>query len=246
MQQWQRFEISPSLSVSTFSFLLHYFSVHSSTLVCLAPPVYLDYDVCMQLFKDVGFLYLEPLITGTLQDMLCFELGFKTTLPAQLGLPPLAQEGRRNVAEGIVVKPLKNLVLETDKGEPRRVIFKRKVEKFHEWKPRRKKHTKSKEKEFSKSDADRELLRYEMSALVTDQRVVNTVSKRGVPEDEEWEELVGEVVADVVESVSTENEVLWLACGGSVVGEVEEMRRECGQLVDQYRLRHAMAESGLT
>ena len=54
------------------------------------------------------------------------------------------------------------------------------------------------------------------------------------------------MVADVVESVSTENEALWLACGGSVVGEVEEIRRECRDLVDQYRLRHAMAESGLT
>ena len=56
-------------------------------------------------------------------------------------------------------------------------------------------------------------------------------------------------MADVVESVSTENEALWLACGGSVgsvVGEVEEIRRECRDLVDQYRLRHAMAESGLT
>ena len=201
----------------------------------------------MQLFKDAGFLYLEPLITGTLQDMLCFELGFETTLPAQLGLPPLAQEGRRNVAEGIVVKPLKNLILETDKGERRRVIFKRKVENFHECKPRRQKHTKSKGKDFSKSEADRELLHYEMSALATDQRVVNTVSKRGVPEmEEEWEELVEEVVADIVESVSTENEALWLVCGGSVGSVVGEVKRECRELVDQYRLRHAMAESRLT
>lgn len=201
--------------------------------------------MCMQLFKATGFLYAEPLLTGTLQDMIGLELGFETRLPAKFGLPPL--QGRKNVAEGVVIKPLKTVVLDTSKG-PQRVIFKRKVENFQERKPRgQSHHTRSRQKEFSQREADREVLRYEMSALVTEQRVVNTVSKQGIPEqEEEWEDLVEAVVADVLESVVAENEALWQACVGEVEGLVGELREECQQAVEDYRLRHSLDDAGLS
>ena len=145
---------------------------------------YLDYDVCMELFKQSGFLYAEPLATGTLQDMISYPLGFESKLPAKFGLPPL---DKPNIAEGIVIKPIKDVFVESKKG-PKRVIFKRKVEGFAEVKPRgRERVTNGYRKQAeptwmpNNDGQDFELLRYEMLALIMTQRVVNVVSKLGRP-----------------------------------------------------------------
>lgn len=143
---------------------------------------YLDYDICEEIFNKSGFLYAEPLATGTLQDMINFPLGFESKLPPKFGLPSL---DKPNVAEGIVIKPVKNVVLDTKKG-PKRVIFKRKVEGFAEVKPRgrergNKKQAAPSEVWTSTNAQDFELLRYEMLALITTQRTVNVISKLGLP-----------------------------------------------------------------
>lgn len=216
---------------------------------------YLDYDVCMELFASVGFLYSEPLLSGTLQDMLSLELGFESKLPARLGLPPLRD--RVNTAEGVVVKPLKNVVISTDKG-PRRVIFKRKVEHFQERRNPRlasvstvgagKARAKKGEKRGQKyeEEANLRLLQYEMSALVSEQRVVNTISKRGIPDSEaEWTELTEALLQDVLETAESENEKLWGVCGGSSGGLkslIGGLREECAQSVEEYRLHHSVTD----
>ncbi len=188
----------------------------------------------MQLFKSCGLLYAEPLRTGTLQDMLAYPLGFPSTLPGKFGLPPL--EGRHNTAEGIVAKPLKHTVLDTSRG-PRRVIFKRKVENFQEKDRRQQLAARSGgKKEY---DGELEAFKYELYSLVTEQRVVNTVSKLGMPEGgEEWEALVEELVSDVMEEVGE------LGVDGlqkyqrdpmvmeEVMGGLNE---ECKQAVQDYR-----------
>ena len=211
----------------------------------------------MQLFSSVGFLYSEPILTGTLQDMLSLELGFETKLPTKFGLPPL--KDKKNTAEGIVIKPLKNIVLDTSKG-PRRVIFKRKVEHFQERKKPRaslpnsdgksRKKGKKKGKEYSQRENDLQLLQYEMSALVSEQRVVNTISKWGIPDSEaQWTELTEALVQDVLESVECENEELWESCGassGGLEGLMEGLREECQQAVEEYRLASSMAETKVT
>ena len=221
---------------------------------------FLDYDVCMQLFRNAGFLYAEPLKTGTLQDMLSLELGFKTMLPEKLGLPPLLD--KKNTAEGIVIKPLKNVVLDTKKG-PQRVIFKRKVENFHERrKPRmavassegktqqQQQQGKGKGGKKGRRDHERQakldLLKYEMSALASEQRLVNTITKRGVPNsDSDWAEVREALVRDVLESTESENEEVWSACGGPSREMVEGLRVECGELVDMYRVQYAMTNTTL-
>lgn len=138
----------------------------------------------MELFKQSGFLYAEPLAMGTLQDMISYPLGFESKLPAKFGLPPL---DKPNIAEGIVIKPIKDVFVESKKG-PKRVIFKRKVEGFAEVKPRgRERVANGYRKQIEptwtpNSDGQNfELLRYEMLALITTQRVVNVVSKLGRP-----------------------------------------------------------------
>lgn len=134
----------------------------------------------MELFKASGFLYAEPLVIGTLQTMNSFPLGFESKLPAKFGLPAL---DKPNVAEGIVIKPLKNVVLDTKKG-PKRVIFKRKVQGFAEVKSRGLGRGYKRQAEPwtpGGSSQDFELLRYEMLALITTQRAVNVISKLGRP-----------------------------------------------------------------
>ena len=141
----------------------------------------MDYDVCMELFEESGFFYAEPLVTGTLEAMTSFPLGFDSKLPAKFGLPPL---GKPNVAEGIVIKPLKDVVLECKKG-PTRVIFKRKVAAFEEVRKRglgkENKGTSRSRVRTPANSQDFELLRDEVLARITIQRIVNVTSKLGRP-----------------------------------------------------------------
>lgn len=191
----------------------------------------------MQLFKNSGLLYAEPLYIGSLQDMLSYPLGFPTKLPVKFGLPPL--EGKTNTAEGIVIKPLKGIFLETSVG-PRRVIFKRKVENFMEKKQRRCTQPSHKgAKQHAEYQPEFELLKYEMYALVTEQRVVNTISKHGLPTSEsEWEDTVESLFADVLEDLSSENEDLWTKCQqqAALFAELtQEAREQSAQAVALYR-----------
>ena len=212
----------------------------------------------MELFKIAEFLYSEPLMCGTLQDMFTIELGFETKLPAKFGLPPL--QDRPNVAEGVVIKPLKTLVLETTKLVPQRVIFKRKVEHFHERRrPRgqtpngktggKKGKNKGSGEDHTHQDNLR-LIQYEMNALVSDQRIVNTISKQGIPDsDSEWTELTEALLQDVLETTEYENEELWETCRGSSGGLdtiLGGLREECTQAVDEYRITHFMAKTKIS
>ena len=191
--------------------------------------------MCIKIFSDCGFLFAEPLLIGSLQEMLSYPLGFQTRLPAKFGLPPL--KGRNNTAEGIVIKPVKTVLLQAKKGL-KRVIFKRKVEGFME-KKERVFPPHSGKKQYSKYQEEFELLKYEMYAMVTEQRLVNVVSKLGRPGSEgEWEEVVEGLVEDVLEELSEENATEWDGCqrDPTLLGQLmQELRGECLQAVEEYR-----------
>ncbi len=98
----------------------------------------------------------------------------QSTIPAALGLPPLPFA---NAAEGIVVKPLKALIVETATG-PLRPALKKKTprfaedRRFHEaekWAPR---YT-------APAFGNLELLMWEAYNLVTENRLHSAVSKLG-------------------------------------------------------------------
>lgn len=233
----------------------------------------------MDLFKQSGFFYAEPLAMGTLQAMISYPLGFESKLPAKFGLPPL---DKPNVAEGIVIKPVKDVFLESKKG-PKRVIFKRKVEGFAEVKPRGRDRVANGYKKQAEGatwtpdsdDQDFELLRYEMLALITIQRVVNVISKLGRPSIDgsspikgqesskskppqtltesmaemtltkkvkngvEWKDIVRGLVKDVIEELESEHSELWTSCqrDGKKTGKLmQEMRKECTQCVEDYKI----------
>ena len=202
------------------------FKKPSISLTFFPAPEYLDYDVCAGLLCEAGFLYATPLCTGTLQQMLSYPLGFVTTIPQRLGLPPLPG----NTAEGIVVRPAREAVLMTATRGPSRVIFKRKVEQFAE------KHSRPppelyKGRPYLADNAD--LMRIEMLALVTSQRAVNTVSKWGRPDTQEgWSAISEHMVQDVLAVLRDEQAPLW---SEHEARYLDELRLECDRTVQEYR-----------
>lgn len=88
---------------------------------------YLDYTKAIALFKQVNLFYAQPLLVGSLTEALEYNERFPTTIPRLLGLPELPN----NVAEGIVIKPMQELLVKTNKGLVR-PLLKKKIAEFAE------------------------------------------------------------------------------------------------------------------
>lgn len=200
------------------------------------PKVYLDYDLCMELFTTCGFLYAEPLLIGSLQNMLDYPLGFESKLPDKFNLPHL--EDRTNTAEGIVIKPVQNAVLPCKNGT-KRVIFKRKVEGFMERKEPKHVH-KARDQKSQAFNPNFEALRYEALALTTEQRLINTISKLGRPESDDtssWKEVADFFMQDVLTEICADNNELWTTCekDGILIEKLkQELQVTTEQLITDY------------
>ncbi len=71
----------------------------------------LPFAESLEILKESGFLHSEPLMVGTLEQCLAFEVkSFSTTIPSKLGLPPPINpdDGSLipNIAEGVVLRTL--------------------------------------------------------------------------------------------------------------------------------------------
>jgi Rnl2 family RNA ligase len=80
---------------------------------------YLDYSQAIDVFKEAGLFYSAALISGTLNDVLNYNIKSSSTIPQRLGLPKLDQD---NIMEGIVIKPLHNLSSFFEQGYQRPII----------------------------------------------------------------------------------------------------------------------------
>ncbi|MFP4436252.1 MAG: RNA ligase family protein [Chloroflexaceae bacterium] len=96
---------------------------HTST----RPRTYVDYELALRIFEQTGLFHATPLLVGSYAAALNYPLGFATTIPRRLKLPPLAD----NPAEGVVIKPLQTSSISTPRGEIR-PILKRKIATFAE------------------------------------------------------------------------------------------------------------------
>jgi Rnl2 family RNA ligase len=153
---------------------------------------YLDYELSLKLFEMAGILHAKPLFIGT--HVQCLEyakkfLGSTTTIPKMLGLPEIAG----NKAEGVIVRPLKETIVETPKG-PQRALQKIKIEEFSEEKYNmvEKPVIASSSGEF---DYYKHFLDNEIDRLLTHNRVVSAMSKVGAPDKMKLAELV---LADLI------------------------------------------------
>ena len=197
----------------------------------------MDYDIVMGVLSEAGFMYSKPLSVCTYEEAMDYKIGFITHLPAQFGLPPI----KDNLAEGVVIKPMQNVVMETSKRQQVRLIFKKKIDKFSERKPRGMPENNKKGEEvkpFSGIDTS-DLLKYEMYPLITEQRLTNAISKIGLPYDGDetkWLEIKEMVEYDVRDTLEEENEELWKGCPSVAMKRLmNEIVNECGELIADYR-----------
>ncbi len=89
---------------------------------------YLDYDITLQVLRDVGMMRAEPLFIGKFEQVFNYKIEFESTIPQILKLPALHEA---NKAEGVVIKPVKSIYIETKKGRVRPII-KNKIPEFAE------------------------------------------------------------------------------------------------------------------
>ena len=156
---------------------------------------FLDFEMTIDLSQKHEFFHAMPLYTGTFQECLDYEIGFDSTVPQALGLPPLPIA---NTAEGVVIRPLTNVLVKTSKGL-RRPLLKRKIPKFSE-DARYKGSQKKERKNFVPS---MDLLEWRMLELLTEQRLDNVLSKTGRLTEENLAEVTRELVGDIWEELST-------------------------------------------
>lgn len=136
---------------------------------------YLDYKLATKYFEDAGVFYAKPLLIGSFTEALNYDINFQSFIPSQLGLPALDQD---NLTEGVVIKPMTNVVLNTAKGKMR-PILKIKNDKFSE----EKKFHESKKWSFlpEKPPTAEELafILPDLQAFITANRLQNVLSKTG-------------------------------------------------------------------
>ena len=77
-------------------------------------------DLCDQ----VDLFFTEPLAFGSLEEVMSYNPYFETTLPARLGIEQIPD----NIAEGVVLKPARSIILSNGS----RAIIKNKNERFLE------------------------------------------------------------------------------------------------------------------
>ncbi|APR85839.1 RNA ligase, phage-associated [Minicystis rosea] len=89
---------------------------------------YVDHDEAARVFAGAGIFHAKPFARGSYEELIQVPLGFESTIPAALGLPPLPAG---NKAEGLVLKPARSVSVPRTEGSIRPVI-KRKIPEFAE------------------------------------------------------------------------------------------------------------------
>jgi len=131
----------------------------------LTTPTYLDYQLVVNLCKEVNLPYVPILAKGTLEELLKLNPLFESTIPNLLNYP---QPSSNNFAEGYVLKPNRNIWLKCGS----RVILKLKNPSFLE---------RTKKIDTSKEQKGKVVSIYDdnIKTLVNKNRYDNIVSKDG-------------------------------------------------------------------
>ena len=154
---------------------------------------FLDFAEARRLALAAGFHFVEALAQGSLQACLDVPVRFSSHVPAMLGLPSLASLGTPNLAEGVVVRMASEVKGSKPGAGPKgkgpalaqrghaRAMFKRKIAEFSEKQYQNSGWKEAKAGGGSSGPSGEELLRLEMLAAVTEQRVAAVASKVGRP-----------------------------------------------------------------
>lgn len=90
---------------------------------------YVDWERARAFLTAAGVPYLAPLRVGTYEQATDYPIRFDSTIPSTLGLPPLPVGS--NLAEGVVIRPMREVVLPNDGGIVR-PLLKVKIPEFAE------------------------------------------------------------------------------------------------------------------
>jgi Rnl2 family RNA ligase len=196
--------------------------------------IYLDFDKALAIFQQVAMMYAKPLFIGKYEEALLYNNEFDSTISAALGLPKLPNG---NKAEGVVIKPVKSIYVETSKGKFRPII-KRKIPEFAEDSRYHQatKWTNTKTQIFTEELSLEAELCQEMLALVTVNRLNNVISKFGrvaVDNENEKQQIVQLLVSDVLETFNEEYESIFTALAlENQQSLIQSLRSSSRKLVD--------------
>ena len=158
---------------------------------------YLDDPIARAHLDAVEILNTQPLFVGTFDDAIAYPSEMTTTLPTQLGLPPLP--GTKNLAEGIIVKPTTAHIIQTPKG-PTRPLLKLKIPQFAE--DARYHQAKKPTHNVTPQTDPMLIIEWEMLARLTPSRLHAAISKEGHPKtDTQRATLCRAVVTDIWEDL---------------------------------------------
>lgn len=153
---------------------------------------FLDFGEALQHFARARLFAVEPLFAGTWTEVQELDVCFDSTLPARLGLPPFPPGS--NLAEGMVLKPARELGLEGPRGAFRPVL-KRKISEFAE-----DARYHQAQRPPARHDASYllDLIEWEAMSRLNPPRIQSAISKLGNPETAQQEDaVVHEIVADI-------------------------------------------------
>ena len=191
---------------------------------------YADYDEAAAIFAEAGLFHARPLFRGRYEDAIAFPVGFESHVPALLGLPPIPG----NKAEGVVIKPVRPVVVPRRAGTIRPVI-KRKIPEFAE---DARFHQAEKWAAPKVTSGALEQLLWEVYPLVTEARLHAAISKIGRPRPGDVEQRA-QIVTLLIEDLTTEIRERY-ASSMSGLGPVEAaalasaIAGEAGALVELY------------
>ncbi len=147
---------------------------------------YVDVEDANSLFEQANLFYAKTLFKGGLEDCMAHSNEFDSTLPAELGLPPISP----NICEGVIIRPIKNVYFNNGV----RVILKNKNEKWSE------------NLRFSKTIKKAAplpekvvLLQEALATYATRNRLNNVLSKFGETTDKDFGKVLGLFNKDIIE-----------------------------------------------
>lgn len=208
---------------------------------------YMSFEDALQLLTEVSIPHVSPLMVGTYTQAVNFSPRFESGIPKMLGFPLVPN----NLAEGVVIRPMRTILVPTKKGMER-PIMKNKIPEFSEDK-RFQNASKwadapAAEQAWQSPETLLADLTYEVSSLITTQRIDNAISKMGHvdPKDKvRMRALLEAFIADVLDTVQERFETQWNSLDAAQQEEVRaSLRKESVALFrDHFSISAATASS---
>lgn len=154
-------------------------------------PTFMGWLEAMPLIEAQGIMAAQPLLVGDFSQVIAYPTAFESTIPARHQLPPL---GAPNVAEGVVLRPAHEIVLQTEAGALR-PLLKRKNPQFAE---DERYHQAQASGEAGLPDEPLAMLEWYMAKMLNPNRLAAATSKLGVARSDAERRALGALVAEDV------------------------------------------------